>query len=211
MSKCRIFGFLDFSDLLNHRSLTSNLADVYIEGKLLIEYNKGVSMATKVAGTGKLTIEGLIVLVLIIHEVDAGTNVATSLELKTQRVSGCLDAVGTGVVGAIESAVRRTSRTIGAKSLVPSVASVAVGRARSRVEPTPVAIEDDALSLGNTAAGGASRHREGRVLLSSKTASLLSVDGRAECESTKGKSEGGHACRLFQRPGLLALLDDERN
>jgi hypothetical protein len=148
---------------------------------------------------------------LIVHEVDAGADVATSLELKTQRVSGCFDAVGAGVVGAIESAVRRASCTIRAKSLVPSVAGVAVGRARGGMEPTPVAIENNALSLGNTAAGGASRHREGRVLLSSKTASLLSVDGRTECESTKCDGEGGHACRLFQRPGLLALLDDERN
>jgi hypothetical protein len=147
---------------------------------------------------------------LIIHEVNAGADVATSLELKTQRVSGCFDAVGASVVGTIECAVRRTSCTIRAKSLVPSVAGVAVGRARGRVEPTPVAIENNALSLGNAAAGGASRHRESRVLLSGKTASLLSVDGRAECESTKGKGEGGHACRLFRRPGLLALLNDER-
>jgi hypothetical protein len=186
---------LEFSDLriLGHRSLTSNLADVHIEGKFLADQ-----------------VEGLVVLVLIIHEVDARTDVATSLELKTQRVSGRFDAVGASVVGTIESAVRRASRTIRAKSLVPSVAGVAVGRARSRVEPTPVAIENNALSFGNTAAGSASRHGESRVLLSGKTASLLSVDGRTECESTKCNGEGGHACRLFQRPGLLALLDDER-
>lgn len=60
------------------------------------------------------------------------------------------------------------------------------------MEPTPVAIEDNALSLGRATAGGASRHGERGVLLSSECASLLSTDSRAEGKGTEGKGKGGH-------------------
>lgn len=173
--------------------LTSNLADVDVERELLV-----------------LQVEHLVVLVLLVHQVDTRSHVAASLELKTQGVARCLDAVGAWVIGAIEGTVCRTSRTIRAQSLVPSVASVAVGRAGGGMEPAPVAVENDALGLGRAATGGASRHRESGMLLSSERASLLSIDSRAEGESTESEGKGRHGCRLFQRPGLLALLDDER-
>jgi hypothetical protein len=40
-----------FCFVLHFRSLTSNLADIYIECELLVEHKKGVSMAKKVAGS----------------------------------------------------------------------------------------------------------------------------------------------------------------
>jgi hypothetical protein len=65
------------------------------------------------------------------------------------------------------------------------------------VEPTPVTIEHNALGLGGATAGRASRHGKRRVLLRSKSSSLLSVGNRAEGKSTEGEGEGRHACRLF--------------
>lgn len=90
--------------------LTSDLADIDIKGELLV-----------------LQVEHLVVLVLLVHKVDTRANIAAGLELKTQRVTRCLDAVSAGVVGAVKGAVRRTSGTVRAQTLVPSVASVAVG------------------------------------------------------------------------------------
>ena len=66
------------------------------------------------------------------------------------------------------------------------------------MKPTPVAVEHNALGLGRaSAAGSASRHGKRRVLLRSKSSSLLSVGNRAECKSTEGEGEGRHVCRLF--------------
>lgn len=169
------------SNDLGYEILTFELADVDIERELLV-----------------LQLEELVVLVLVIHEVDSGANIATSLELETESVARCLDTVGAGVVGAVECAVRRTSRAIRAQSLVPGVACVAVGGARGGVEPTPVAIKHNALGLGRaSAASSASGNGKSRVLFRSKGSSLLSVDNRAEGKSTQGEGEGRHACRLF--------------
>jgi len=88
----------------------SNLADIDVKRELLV-----------------LQVEHLVVLVLLVHKVDTGANIAAGLELKAQRVARCLDAVGTRVVGTVKGAVRRTSGTVRAQSLVPGVASVAVG------------------------------------------------------------------------------------
>ena len=49
----------------------------------------------------------------------------------------------TGVVGTIESAVRRARRGVRAERVVPGVAGVAVRAATDLVEPTPVRVEDD--------------------------------------------------------------------
>ena len=166
---------------LRYGILTFELADVDIERELLV-----------------LQLEELVVLVLIIHEVDSGANIAASLELETQGVARCLDTVGAGVVSAIECAVRRASCAIRAQSLVPGVTCVAVGGAGGGVEPTPVAVKHNALGLGRaSAASSASGNRESRVLLRSKGPSLLSVHNRAEGEGTQGEGKGRHACRLF--------------
>ena len=63
----------------------------------------------------------------LVHEVDSGSNIAAGLELQAQGVAGCFDAVGTRVVGTVESAVLGTCGSVGAKGLVPGVAGVAVG------------------------------------------------------------------------------------
>jgi len=159
----------------------SELADVDVESELLV-----------------LQVEELVVLVLLVHEVDSGANIAARLELQAQGVARCFDAVSTRVVGAIESAVCRASDSIGAKGLVPGVAGVAVGRSGGGMEPAPVAVKDDALSLGCTSAGSALRDRERRVLLSSECAGLLSLDDRAQGEGGEGEGEGRHAGR-FER------------
>jgi len=160
-------------------TLTDELGNVDVKRKFLV-----------------LQIEGLVSGIRLVHEVDSGSDIAASLELQTQGAAGCLDAVGTRVVGAIERAVLRTGDSIGAKGLVPGVAGVAVGRSRSGVKPAPVAVKDDALSLGCTPTGGASRNRERRVLLSGEYTSLLGLDDRAQGEGSEGKTEGRHAGRL---------------
>jgi hypothetical protein len=169
--------------------LTSNLADIDVESEFLV-----------------LQVEELVVLVLVVHEVDSGSNIAASLELKAQGVARCLDAVGTSVVSAVECAVCGASYAIRAKSLVKSVACVAVGGAGGGVEPTPVTVEHNALGLGRATGGGASRDGKGRVFFSSKSSSLLGADNRAEGKSAEGEGEGRHACRLFRRLELLAFV-----
>jgi hypothetical protein len=173
------FSTFPISRGLRSVTLTSELGNVDVEGELFV-----------------LQVERLVCRVGLVHEVDSGSNIAASFELQAQGVAGCLDTVSTRVVSAIESTVRRTSDTVGAEGLVPGVASVAVGRSRSGVEPAPVAVKDDALCLGYTPAGGASGDREGRVLLSGEYAGLLSLDDRAQGEGSEGEGEGRHAGRL---------------
>jgi hypothetical protein len=160
-------------------TLTSKLADVDVKSKLLVAQ-----------------IEELVVFILLVHEVDSGTDIAASFELQAQRAARCLDTVSTRVVGTIESAVRGTGDSVRAESLVPGVASVAVGRSRSGVEPAPVTVKDDALGLRSATAGRASRDGERRVLLGSKCTGLLSLYNRAQGEGGKGEGEGRHAGRL---------------
>lgn len=155
--------------------LTSDLADVDIKGELLV-----------------LEVEHLVVLVLVIHEVDARANVAANLQLQAQLVTRGLDAVGAWVVGTIESTVSSASHTIRAKSAVPSVAGVAVGRAAGRVGPAPVAVKHNALGLGDTSAGSTGGHRERRVVLWSQCTGLLRIDGRAQGERREGEVSGRH-------------------
>lgn len=161
------------------RPLTLELADVNVEGKFLV-----------------LEVEHLVVLVLIIHEVDARADVGTRLELQAQLVARSLDTISAGVVSAIHGTVGSAGDSIGAESSVPGVAGVAVGRARGGVEPAPVTVKDDTLRLRSTAAGGAGRYGEGGVPLRSKSTSLLSVDCRTQREGGEGEREGRHACRL---------------
>lgn len=162
-------------------TLTSKLAGIHVEGKLLV-----------------LQVEHLVVLVLVIHQVDSGTDIAASLELQAQGIARCLDTVGTRVVGTIQRAVRRTSSTVRAKGLVPSVTGVAVGRSRSGVKPAPVAVKDNALGLGCASAGRASRDGERGVLLRGECTSLLSLYDRTQGEGSEGEGEGRHAGRLEQ-------------
>jgi hypothetical protein len=160
-------------------TLTSELGNVDIKRKLLV-----------------LQVERLVRRIRLVHEVDSGSDIAAGLELQAQGVTRCLDTVSTRVVGAIEGTVLRTSDSIGAKGRVPGVAGVAVGRSRSGVKPAPVAVKDDALSLGHTPAGGASRDRERRVLLGGEYTGLLSLDDRAQGKGSEGEGEGRHAGRF---------------
>ena len=161
-------------------TLTDELGNVDVKRKFLV-----------------LQIEGLVSGIRLVHEVDSGSDIAASLELQTQGAAGCLDAVGTRVVGAIERAVLRTGDSIGAKGLVPGVAGVAVGRSRGRMEPTPVSVKDDALSLGcASTTGTAGRDGERGVLLRSKCTGLLSLYDRTQSEGGEGEGEGRHAGRL---------------
>jgi hypothetical protein len=133
----------------------------------------------------------------LVHEVDSGSNIAAGLELQAQGVAGCFDTVGTRVVGTVESAILGTCGSVGAKGLVPGVAGVAVGRSRGRMEPTPVSVKDDALSLGcASTTGTAGRDGERGVLLRSKCTGLLSLYDRTQSEGGEGEGEGRHAGRL---------------
>ena len=96
-----------------------------------------------------------------------------------------------------ELAVLGAGGSVGAKGLVPGVAGVAVGRSRGRMEPAPVSVKDDALSLRcASTAGRAGRDGERGVLLRSKCTGLLSLYDRTQSEGGEGEGEGRHAGRL---------------
>lgn len=104
------------------------MGDVDVEGELLVQ-----------------ELEHLVVCI-IGHEVDARTDVllgALGDEFEGEGITAGGDTVSARVVGTIESAVGSASLAIGAKTSVPSVASVAVGKAAGGVEPAPVRVEDD--------------------------------------------------------------------
>lgn len=63
----------------------------------------------------------------------------------------CACASHTGVISAIEGAVLRARRRVGAQRGVPLVAGVAVVAAVHGMEPAPVGVEDNGMVLGRTA------------------------------------------------------------
>lgn len=71
-------------------------------------------------------------------------------ELVGQRVARGGNTVGTRVVSTLNGAVLGASNTVRAKGGVPGVALVAVGRARSGVQPTPVGVQDNGSLSGLT-------------------------------------------------------------
>ncbi len=122
------------------------------------------------------------------HEVGHGNRCSSGrrgYELEGESVPAGGDAVGTRVVGTVESAVGRTGDTVGAESGVPGVSGVAVGGSSGRVEPAPVGVEDDlAGGLGSTsAAGGALLPGPGQVGLGRKSTDLLTAHHGDERES----------------------------
>ena len=68
-----------------------------------------------------LQVEGLVLRVRGVHEVNARADVGTGLELERERVAGRGDTVGARVVGAVERAVGRASGIVGAERGVPGV------------------------------------------------------------------------------------------
>ena len=190
-------------------------------GVHLGEVESTVQTARKVGNIdveGELLVEKLEHLVgrVACHEVDTRTDVLlgrSGHELEGESVAAGGDAVGTRVVGTVESAVGRTGNTVGAESGIPGVSSVAVGGSRGRVEPAPVGVEDDlAGGLGSTpATGGALLPGQGRVGLSRKSADLLTAhhgDERESDESGFVEHFGGDldALNLFYRCSWIELM-----
>lgn len=98
------------------------------------------------------------------------------------------------VICAVKRAVLCTSLCIGAQRCIPFVTCVAVGRAGSRVQPTPVAIEHNGLSFAGTSTTGASGDRQRRMLLSSQRPSLLGANSRTQREGGECEGKGRHCC-----------------
>jgi hypothetical protein len=99
-------------------------------------------------------VESLVLGVRGVHQVHARTDVAASDEADRRGVTRSRDAVGAGVVSAVEGTVLGASRRIRAEGGVPLVAGVAVGGAAGRVQPTPVGVKDDRVLGADTAARG---------------------------------------------------------
>ena len=69
-----------------------------------------------------LEVEGLVLGVGGVHEVDTRADVRSGLKLKRERVARRGDAVCARVVGAVESTVSRAGRIVGTEGGVPGVA-----------------------------------------------------------------------------------------
>ena len=154
------------------------IAHVDIEGELVVFQGKGL------------------VSVVIRHEINSASNVGTSAlgdELESQSVVGSGDTVSLSVFGTLKSAVAGAGDWVWAKSLVPGVASVAIGVTRLVVKPSPVGIENDFGVLGCAdAARGASLHCHRWMDFWLGGTDLLAADSGQQRERGKGESVGVH-------------------
>ena len=109
------------------------------------------------------------------------------------------------LVGALERAVLRARRRVGAERRVPRVAVVAVLGLTHLVGPPPVRVDDDLLLLGRAAARlRALLHGELRVLLRLERADLLRVGRREEHEEGDRGARVDHFCGL--RGGAVGVV-----
>ena len=137
--------------------------------------------------------------VLAVHEIGTRADVlavgALGDELEAELVAAGVDAVGAGVVGALNAALLGAGGLGGADGLVPLVAVVAVGAALNGVEPAPVGIDGDVgVDVGAGASSTASLPRHARVVLGGERACPL------------GSGRGHKACQ----DGELGVHGEER-
>lgn len=148
---------------------------------------------------GKLLVQQLehLVGVVVLHEIQAGTDVGAGHKAQGQGIARSSGTVGASVVGTIESAVSSASGIVGAKSGIPlfiqirmvsygesrarddkayRVTSVAVGVAVNRVNPAPIGIHDNGAALIRAARGGALLPGKSRMGLCLLCASLLGTN-----------------------------------
>lgn len=112
----------------------------------------------------------------IVEEVDTGADIAACDETEGESIAAGRDAVGAGIIGAVQSAVLSAGDWVGAKRSVPLVTGVAVGVAGSGMEPAPVRVEDDGgVDGGTTACGGTLLGGQLRMSLRGIGADLLTV------------------------------------
>ena len=117
------------------------------------------------------------------HEVDTRADIAASDEFESEGVAGGGDTVGAAVVCTIDSTVLSARSGVSTKGSIPSVTGVAVGVSTGGVEPTPVSVEGDSAVLGGASSTrSALLNADLGVGLSSLSTSLLTVNGREECE-----------------------------
>jgi hypothetical protein len=94
----------------------------------------------------ELLVENLekFVLTIAVHEVNTGTDVlpvrVVRHEFESDRIARDADTIGTRVIRAFDSTVRRAGLAIGANGGVPCVSGVAVGVAVFVVGPPPVRV-----------------------------------------------------------------------
>ena len=171
------------------------VAHVDIEGELVVLESKGL------------------VGVVIGHEVNSASNVGTSAlgdELESQSVVGSGDTISLRVFGTLKSAVAGAGDGVWAKSLVPGVASVAVGVTRLVMKPSPVGIENDFRVLGCAdAARGASLHGHSWVNFWLGGTDLLTADSGQQRERGKGESVGVHLDGCGESVSVMVKMKKE--
>ena len=178
------------------------------------EVESSVQAAGKVRDIGiecELLVQELehLVVAVVLHEVDTRTDIlaasaALSNELERESIARGTDTVSTAIVGTINSAVFGTGSGIWAKGGVPGVTGVAVGVARSGVQPAPVSIQDDLGAGSGTSAARAALRAEGRVDFGLGCSDLLSSDG-----CSQGESEGSSTKHFGSECGVFSSIKSE--
>lgn len=143
---------------------------------------------------GELLTDGVehVVVGVVLQQVDTRTNVGSRRsghELQGDSIAAGGDTVGTGVIGALKSAVSSARGVVWAEGAVELVAGVAVVELVGSIvsEPTPVGVDDDLGVLGGTAARASTGVRgQRRMGLSSDGPRLL---GRDVCDEGGEKSD----------------------
>ncbi len=110
-----------------------------------------------IAAGGANGLKLTLVLGLGLHEVgtraDVGRVGALGDELEVQGIAAGGDAIGAGVIGAVDAALGGAAGGVVAVRGVPLVAVIAVGAAAQLVKPAPVGVDGDlALDVGARAA-----------------------------------------------------------
>lgn len=146
---------------------------------------------------GELLVQQLehLVVRVVRHQVHTRADVRARHELERERVAGGRDAVRARVVRAVERAVLRARRPVGAQCRVPRVAGVAVGVTGGAVQPPPVGVEHDLGAQRLAAAGlGALLRGHHGVVLGRVRADLLAGHDGEVCEC--GEGECAEHCRF---------------